>query len=842
MSPLLAAVRRSPPRAYAIGAACVLVLVLVGWERCGVRGCPSVDTLRAWQPDGAPVLLDRDGEAFAVLAPVRHEMVPLDSLPDHVRQAFVAVEDRRFYEHGGVDVRRVGGAAVAVVRAGGYVEGSSTITMQLARNVFPDRLPARKTLRRKVVEVRVARGIEKRFSKEEILELYLNHIYFGAGVYGIATAARHYFGRPAAQLTLAQAALLAALPKAPTHYEPREHPRAARQRRDLVLTLMEEQGRITAGEADAARRSGLGTVRSAVPRAGGKEVAAWFVDATRRMLEAELGDALYTDGLRIHTTLDRRAQAAAESALERQLADIERGVYGRYGGPRYMRGASLEDAPSYLQGAVVVMDAATGDVLAMVGGRDYGQSGFNRAIDGRRQVGSAFKPFVFAAALGRGYAPSQHVADTPLRLELAGGEIWEPHNLTGGFEGEVTLRDALVRSKNVPAVRLAGAVGEREVARLAHRAGVRSDIPVLPSMALGTAALSPLELTAAYTAFPAGGRAAEPRLVLRIEDAAGRTVQESKPRHRRVTDPGTAFLINDMLAEAVDRGTAVTVRRTGFRGAAAGKTGTTDGGTDAWFVGYTPELVASVWIGYDRPAPIVADATGGRLAAPAWSRMMQQIHRNRSAPGAWQQPDRVRRLFIDPASGLVLAEGCRPLSGAPEQEYFVRGTEPAQVCPDDAGRERGPGLFTRLAARTRHAWHQASGWVLARLGRTEHEPDAVRVERERLLGTQRLPRASEIREPELDTARVRRPIGIPIDPDAPPGGPPAPLADTVPTPADTAPGDTVRRPPDTPRPPVDTVRRDTLRPPTGAMRPPPDTLRPPTGAERRPPDPPRPSG
>jgi membrane peptidoglycan carboxypeptidase len=335
-------------------------------------------------------------------------------------------------------------------------------------------------------------------------------------------------------------------------------------------------------------------------------------------------------------------------------------------------------------------------------------------------------------------------------------------------------------------------------------------------MALGTAELSPLELTAAYTAFPGGGAAVAPRLVQRVEDESGRTVWESKARHSRVTDAGTAFLINDMLAEAVERGTATAVRRAGFRGTAAGKTGTTDGGTDAWFVGYTPELVAGIWIGFDRPASIVDDATAGRIAAPAWGRLMQQIYRHRPASTAWQAPDRVVSLAIDPATGLVLADGCRPRQGAPLQEYFVRGTEPARICPDGADRDRGPGLLARIGARSRNIWHQARVWVAARLGRDES--DGSRLERERLLGTQRLPRASEIREPELDTTRYRPVPGIPL-------GVPVEISETGPLTPDSLPTDTLRVP-------ADTLRGDTLRLPSDTL--PADTLRIPADTAPRP--------
>jgi 1A family penicillin-binding protein len=796
-------------RRGALYALLLVPLALLGWERCGVRGCPSVDRLAAYQPGNAPVVLDRDGGVVAELSPVQREIVPFGDLPAHVGEAFIAVEDQRFRTHGGVDVRRVFGALLADVRAGGWVQGSSTITMQVARNVFPDRLPgAQKTLRRKLLEVRVAREIERRFTKDEILELYLNHIYFGAGVYGIEPASRHYFGRAASDLTVAQAATLAALPRSPNYYDPRRNPTAARSRRDLVLTLMEEQGRLEAAEAERARGSRL-TVASRPSRpAREAAVAPWFVEAVRRLVEDELGDGLYSAPLRIHTTLDRGAQRAAEEELRRQLQNVENGVYGAYRGERYRAGTrGVDYDPEYLQGAVVILDARDGDVLALVGGRDFGHSAFDRASRARRQVGSAFKPFVFARALEEGYAPSQRVADEPLRMELAGGEVWEPRNFTGGFEGEVTVRDALVRSKNVPAVRMAEAVGIRDVTRLARRAGVHSDIPQLPSMALGTGTMSPLEITAAYTVFANGGRATTPRFVTHIEDPEGRVVWRTKAHSRKVLKPAVAFLVTDMLAESLERGTATSVRRAGFRGPAAGKTGTTDGGTDAWFVGYTPEFVTGVWIGFDRPAPIVGDASGGRIAAPLWGRVMQRLQQGRPAAEPWAAPDRIVRLAVDPATGLVLADGCRPEGGRrPGQEYFIRGSEPASVCPAGA-REGGPGLGARIRALARNAFHGAGTWIAARFGR-EEEDDIGEAERERILGTRRLPRAVEVRQPEIEPRRYPELLGRPWTGELPP------------LPGDTAVHDTTALR-DT------TLVRDTLRPPPDTLRPPPDTLRPP---------------
>ncbi|HYC77770.1 MAG TPA: transglycosylase domain-containing protein, partial [Planctomycetota bacterium] len=499
------------------------VLGFTLWERCGVRGCPNVERLVAYQPGGASVLLDRAGEKFADLSPVRREVVALESLPNHLKDAFVTVEDKRFHRHGGVDWRRFGGALLANIRAGGVSEGFSTITMQLARNIFPDRLPGQKrTLRRKILEVRVAREIEERFDKDEILELYLNHIYFGGGAYGVQAAARHYFAKDAEDLALHEAALLAALVKGPAVYDPRGHPDRARERRDLVLRVMEREGVITPEKAEAARERRLGVRREPPPvRNGDPPIAPYFAEAVRRVLEERFGEDIYTSTLKVYTTLDRTAQRAAEDELRTQLRAIERGVYGRFRGDRYDADDPPGAATTYLQGAVVVMDVDSGDVLALVGGRDFRQSRFDRATRARRQPGSAFKPFVYAVALAEGYAPTQNLSDEPDTFRLAGGEVWAPRNFNGEFEGFVSVRDALVRSKNVPTVRLSEAVGRGSVIRLARESGLHGSIPNTPSVALGTAGVSPLEMASAYAAFANGGNRVTPYGIERIRATSG---------------------------------------------------------------------------------------------------------------------------------------------------------------------------------------------------------------------------------------------------------------------------------------------------------------------------------
>ncbi len=728
----------SAERAWlAIGIALVLALFIFvfSWERCFFDGCPDVASLAAYQPGGAPVLLDRHGEVFADLTPVTQQIVPLHTLPSHVSQAFLAVEDQRFHEHHGVDLQRVVGAVLANLRAGDIEQGFSTITMQVARNLFPERLPGQeRSLVRKLTEIRVAKEIEESYSKEEILELYLNHIYFGSRARGIEAASRQYFGVPATQLTLPQAALLAALPKAPSHYDPRRHPDEARERRDLVLTLMERQKRIPRLMAQAARSEGLGVVpppRQMQTEAG---LAPYFVERVRHELEEMFGSGLYRQPLRVRTTLDSRAQRAAEEELSRQLRRIESGELGAFEGPRYSADAEpLPDSTRYLQGAVVLLDVRDGDVLAWVGGRNFSHSQFDRVAQARRQPGSAFKPFVYAAALREGWALSQPLLDQPLALRLADGRIWKPRNFTDQYEGTVTVRDALVRSKNVATVRLATAVGLGEVARAAERVGLEEPPATGPAMALGAVAVSPLELTSAYTAFATLGKVAEPRCILAIEDLDGKVLWRPETRRREVLDPGVAYLITNVLAEALERGTGYRVRQSGIRVPAAGKTGTTNDGTDAWFVGYTPEIAAGIWIGFDQPRPIVEDATGGKVAAPLWASIIRRAHAGRPLPKPWAKPKGVVERSVDPATGLVLKDGCSPLQGEPFRELFLEDNLPAAWCP---GREPLPRPGFPSVAHTQEQ---------ARLAQERAEQErAARAERQR----QEQERLAQLREQE----------------------------------------------------------------------------------------------
>jgi penicillin-binding protein 1A len=644
---------------------------------CGFGGCAPVSDLEKYQAEGSE-LLDTNGRPFGTLSMVNRRTVPLDSLPPYLPKAFLAVEDRRFYDHAGVDWKRVGGAMMANLRSGGVAEGGSTITMQLARNLFPEALPYReRSIRRKLMEIRVARQIERAFPKDKILELYLNHIYLGEGAYGVDAAARAYFGKPASQLTLAEAAMLGGLPKAPSQINPREDREAALARRDLVLGEMAKAGYVSAAEAAAARREPLHLARPASRRA---QRGAWFLERVRRELEEKMGDQAYTAGLRVHTTFDPVAQAAAEEELFRQLDAVEAGRFGAYRHPTYRqsRGETGDGETPYLQGASIVLDARTGEVRALVGGRDYDDSKFDRVFQAVRQPGSAFKPFVYLAALQRSIPPTHRIEDAPVRITLAGGRSWEPRNYTGTYDGPLTLRDALARSKNTVTVKLAEEVGLGAVTETARQMGITTPIPATPAVALGAAEVRPAELAAAYAAFANGGMRVEPHVIRRVESRDGELLWEAEPPQDAALDPAAAFVLTSMLRDVVDRGTGTAVRAAGFTGPAAGKTGTTNAATDVWFAGYTPRTVGVVWMGLDRPQTIVPGASGGTLVAPVWGRMMRRITGGRSQ-GDWTPPGGVVTQMVSRATGQPVDGGC-PVAGPTYTEYFVHTAPPGQVC------------------------------------------------------------------------------------------------------------------------------------------------------------------
>jgi 1A family penicillin-binding protein len=648
----------------ALALACVGIVLFDAWlTTCGFAGCPTRGEIRAFRPGEGGRILDRGDRFLGRIAIVRRVNVPLDAIPLHVRQAFLATEDRRFYEHNGLDWRGVFRAVASNVRHLGVREGFSTITMQVARNSFLVKMRGGRTLRRKFIELRLTRLIEGELTKDQILELYLNLIYLGNGMNGVEAASRDLFGKSVSKVSIAEGAVLAALPKGPSAYTPRDHPDRALRRRNLVLSLMAQEGYLTPGEATTASRQRLVVAEDEWRPTTGNEPLA--LDAVRVFIDSILPDALQEGDVTVYTTLDLNAQKAADRAVLRQAAAVSRET-------QYSGGRVTEPA----QGALVAMDPRTGDIRALVGGR-RSKKGFNRAFRARRQPGSAFKPFVYAAGLRAGMTPATLVDDEPVEV-TQGRTVWRPANYEGTYIGTITLTKALAVSSNAAAVRVSQTVGIPNVIQAARRNGIASPLPSYPAIALGAVDVTPLELVAAYAPFANGGLRVRPRLVRRIEAADGTVLwaAEIAPADT-VMDPRDAYQITSMLRGVVDNGTARSLRDAGVRGAVAGKTGTTNNAADVWFVGYTPSLVAGVWFGYDTPKQIAPHASGGHLAAPAWADFYLSGWREpASSEQAWRPPSGMTMRLIDPGTGMLANEWC-PIR---KREYFKPGTEPTERC------------------------------------------------------------------------------------------------------------------------------------------------------------------
>ena len=627
------------------------------------------------QPPQSSLVLARDGSLIGEIGAEWRTSVSIRSLPAYVPQAFIAVEDKRFYEHDGVDVIGIGGAIKDALT--GDVRGASTITQLLVGNMHPDIIDRSvrsgvSGVSRKLREQQAAREMEKRYSKEQILEAFLNQIHFGHGWYGIEAASRHYFGKSASELSIVEAASLAALPKGPAIYDPIRHPDRNRDRRNVVLSLMAEQGFIAKPLADQLRRE---PVRVA-PNAGMSAPAPWYSDVVRVQAE-RAGVPVTSGGYRIYTTLDPELQRAAQAALVEGAATVER----RPGYPHTRFADRKDGSTDYLQGAVVALDPVTGDVLALVGGRDYQASPFNRAVSAMRQPGSAFKPFVYAAALKDSLPASLMVADTALAIPLDDGTLYQPRNADGEFLGALTMREALARSRNPVAVELGQRLGMDSIISVAQRLGIDSPIAPWPSSAIGASAVQPLDLVAAYATFANLGSAVEPRFIDRVEDRAGRVVwRRTIEPSQLVLDPRVAFIVRDMMRDAVERGTAGAVRRIlPPTIPAAGKTGTTNDNTDVWFIGMTPDVVAGVWLGFDQPKSIMPGAGGGGLAAPIWAEMVARWYQSRP-PAQWAEPGGLVVAELDRRTG-ELADTYTPAE-VRYTEYFIPGTEPESLRPD----------------------------------------------------------------------------------------------------------------------------------------------------------------
>lgn len=585
--------------------------------------------------------------------------ITLDTVPAALKDGVVASEDRRFFSHRGLDPVSLARAFVTDVKRKGIYQGGSTITQQLVKNAF---LSRERTLRRKLTEAFLSVLMEIRYSKEEILEMYLNQIYLGEngtrGVYGVEDASTAYFGKHVPELSPGESALLVGLIPAPNAFSPRHYPDRALKRRDRVLDLLERQGKITGG--DLLREKNAPLVLAPLSR---QSTGDYYVTLVRELLERELGRAILDfQGYRIYTTMDLEMQKAAENAIK-------------------------DSGP---EGALVALEPGTGFVRALVGGRTFATSPYDRAVNARRSPGSAFKAIVYAAALESGQVTlATPVEDKPLKV-MHNNAAWEPGNYSGVFSGTTTVRDAIVFSLNIPAVKVFTAIGAEKVIALARALGIQSELLPVPSLALGTSEVTPLEMTAAYAAFANGGYAVKPVFIRWVTDGDGKVIKEYGPVKRQALSPETASLITSALEDAVQRGTGSNVRKLGYTGPAAGKTGTSEGYKDAWFIGYTPELVCGVWLGYDLPRSLGKSASS--LAVPLWVRFMSAVQDNPS-PRAFVPSRSLAKVTIDPASGLRARSGCTDR----RSEFFIRGTEPKKYCALHPGGL--PGFFNRLFSR-----------------------------------------------------------------------------------------------------------------------------------------------
>jgi penicillin-binding protein 1A len=592
---------------------------------------PGIDTLKDYRPSIASSVYDDNNELIDDFFLEDRKIVKIAEIPKIVHYAFVAAEDSRFYQHQGFDIQSIFRALFKNFEAGHIVQGGSTITQQVAKLMY---LSPEKKYIRKVKEAILSYKIDKYLTKDEILNLYLNQIYLGHGTYGIESASIGYFGKSAKELTLPEAALLAGLPKAPNTYSPFLHFEKAKQRQAYVLSRMVEDKYITQAEMDKAVNVRL-KLRDIKPK---DKIAAYFVEHIRRYVQEKYGaDVLYKEGLSIYTTLNLTAQKAARDALEKGLTELE-------GREKYKRGL--------VQGALYCMDVKTGAIRAMVGGRDFNKSEFNRATQSRRQAGSAFKPLIYTAAFDKGMNPSTRFVDSPIVFEDPSQEdgLWKPKNFDEKFLGPITMRTALVQSRNIVTIKILREIGIDYAASYAMNMGISSPIARNLSLALGASGVTLQELVNAYGVLANGGKKVTPFFIKKIVDRTGNVFEETKVKSEQVIDPRIAFMTSYVMRDVVESGTGRRVKSLGRP--VAGKTGTTNDIRDAWFIGFTPSLIAGVWIGFDQETTLGKNEVGGRAAAPVWLYFMEKVTQHTPVED-FPTPEGIIFVKVDPKTGLA---------------------------------------------------------------------------------------------------------------------------------------------------------------------------------------------
>jgi penicillin-binding protein 1A len=633
----------------------VLVAAIAGWQ---IR---HLDVNLIPEMEESSHVYDRNGNELCQFWKQKRTVVPLSKISTHLVDAILAMEDHDFYQHHGYDMAGILRAAWTNLRAGKVEQGGSTLTQQLAKNTL---LTPSRSYWRKLRELWLARKIEKRYSKAQILEFYVNRIYWGAGFYGGEEASQGYFGKSASELSLSEAALLAGITAAPSVYSPYAKLDLCLKRREVVLEAMLRHGLATISEVEVARREPV----AILPKPQETNRLAYAADAIRAEVLHSLGyQQTFAGGLRVYTTIDAKMQLAAEEAVGNQLTRIEKDF------KLLKQGTAIDpNKTNDLQGALLSMSAQTGEIMALVGGRSFIESKFNRALYGKRQPGSAFKAIVYAAALNAGMTPATVIEDQPLEFQTDEG-IYRPTNSDQTFAGAVTLRTALRKSLNSVAVQTGQAVGVDRIVALARAMGLEGPLPAVISLPLGSGEATLFEMVRAYSVFPNEGKLVHPLLLRRIEDKHGQVIYEGKPEVHQVLSPEVAFLMTSMLMDVVNRGTGSGVRAGGFQMPVGGKTGTTNNYRDAWFIGFTPEVVTGVWVGYDQPREIARRAYGARLAVPLWTAYMKKLP---LSPRQFPRPAGIVEQLICAETGLLASPECDLIS-----EYFTESNVPHDICP-----------------------------------------------------------------------------------------------------------------------------------------------------------------
>ncbi|MFH1619933.1 MAG: PBP1A family penicillin-binding protein [bacterium] len=684
----------------------VLIMAFSYFFRKFLEDVPSIYALEGYTPSLTTRVYDITGQVIHEFSIEKRALLPLNKIPVDIQNAVIAAEDNRFFRHWGISPKGIARSLLRDLLHRRAAQGGSTITQQLSRGIF---LKPEKTISRKVKEILIAMQIEHNFSKQEILQLYLNQIYFGSGAYGVQSASRLFFGKEVHDMTLGECALLAGLVPSPNKFSPFVSPDKARLRRSLVLKRMLDEGYITKGEMETAQKEQLPQAKYA--STGGQ--APYFVEYIRQVLEPRYGiDILWKGGLNIYTTLDLKTQTAAERIMEKNLARYDEQAAKERAGKVKEQTEEDQEASTRtwkIQGAFVMLDLKTGAVKALIGGRDYKESQFNRAVQAYRQPGSVFKPFVYMSAMMNGYTAASIINDSPLAYYYDGRDwrllegatdqqsidlaiqpfvgnkdfsIWTPNDFDSKFLGPITLRRGLELSRNLASIYLVDKIGAQVVVETAKKAGVTRTLDAVPSIGLGTSVVSPLEIANAIGTFANGGIHVKPFSILKVADQRGKILEEHIVSETEEFSPRYAYLITNLMRGVVERGTARYARR--LKRPMAGKTGTTQENRDLWFVGMNPDMVAIAWMGYDDFASLGGkDWTGGGTVVPWWTEIMEEVLKDQPVRD-FSVPEGILFVTIDQETGKLALPSCKKRL----LEAFIKGTEPKTFC--DANHESAP--------------------------------------------------------------------------------------------------------------------------------------------------------